>query len=83
MKKLSNSEDELKNSFACIKNETRVLLVFKLRVCGKVPFSLTLKSQFWHECSARIFHLNLSDGLYSHSRWSLTACNIAKRTVTS
>ena len=46
MKKLSNSEDELKNSVACIKNETRVLLVFKLRVCGKVPFSLTLKVDF-------------------------------------
>ena len=57
----------MKKSIACIKNETRVLSVFKLWICGKVPFSLTLKSWFWHECSPWIFNLtSLTDYIFIH-----------------
>ena len=45
--------------------------MFDLIVHGKVPFSITLQSSLWQECSPQTFYLNLSNETHFHSSLNL------------
>ena len=46
------------------KLEYRLNIVYDLRVCGEVPFTMTFENLHWEEYSSLNFQANLSGGAH-------------------